>query len=247
MILKLLKYEIKSCYGKLFLAFSAYIFIVTILMTFFRNYETLNTYLLPFGMTALIAITFLTIFKRYNSNLYGGEGYFMFTLPIDGQIILASKLISAFIWMVLLVIIIVSSTIVLNINYSHSNIINESYDFFQMNKAYTITIGLEYLINIFRSILAIYFSISISKLAIWKKFSVFAGFGTYFIIEFLNLIPTFIFKNRVISGKTTDVFNVLAKDYLINYISIRYFLDFFIFIVLFFATSYLLNNKTSLK
>jgi len=82
MLLKLLKYEIKSSYGRFIVAFSVYILIAAVLMLFFRDYETVTTFVLAFGMVALIVITFLTIFRRYNSNLYGEEGYLMFTLPI---------------------------------------------------------------------------------------------------------------------------------------------------------------------
>ena len=168
MLLRLLKYEIKSSYGRFIVAFSVYIIIAAVLMTFFREYETVTTAALIFGMVALTVITFLTIFTRYNRNLYGNEGYLMFTLPIDGKVILASKLISAFIWTVTLAIIIVPSIIVLNLNYSESNIIKDTYNYFEINKAYTILFGIEYLINIFRSVLVIYFSISISKLQIGR-------------------------------------------------------------------------------
>mgnify|MGYP001566298590 CR=1 FL=1 len=247
MLLRLLKYEIKSSYGRFIVAFSVYIIIAAVLMTFFREYETVTTAALIFGMVALTVITFLTIFTRYNRNLYGNEGYLMFTLPIDGKVILASKLISAFIWTVTLAIIIVPSIIVLNLNYSESNIIKDTYNYFEINKAYTILFGIEYLINIFRSVLVIYFSISISKLHIWKKFSVLAGFGTYFVIEVVSYIPTFVFKNVSEAAKTTAEFSVLVKNYSINYISVRCLFDLLIFIVLFFLTAYLLDNKTSLK
>ena len=236
-----------SSYGRFIVAFSVYIIIAAVLMMFFRDYKTTITSIFIFGMVALTVITFISIFGRYNSNLYGGGGYLMFTLPIDGKVILASKLISAFIWTGALALIIVPSIIILNLNYSHSNIIEDTYNYFQLNKTYTILLGMEYLINIFLSVLIIYFSISISYLHLWKKFSVLAGFGTYFVIEVLSSIPTFIFKNMVMPAKTTAGFTVLVKNYSIDYISVRCFFDLFIFIVLFFATSYLFNNKTSLK
>ncbi|MPQ30221.1 hypothetical protein E4V42_02040 [Clostridium estertheticum] len=247
MLLKLLKYEIKSSYGRFIVAFSVYIIIAAVLMTFFREYETVTTAALIFGMVALTVITFLTIFTRYNRNLYGNEGYLMFTLPIDGKVILASKLISAFIWTVVLGLIIVPSITILSLNYSDPSYIKNVYNYFEMNKLYTVTIGIEYLLNMFRSVLVIYFSISISKLHIWKKFSVLAGFGTYFIIELLSSIPTIIFKNVAMVSKTTRGLTVLVKDYSIHNILIGCSFDLLIFIVLFFLTAYLLDNKTSLK
>ncbi|MBU3112241.1 hypothetical protein [Clostridium lacusfryxellense] len=247
MLLKLLKYELKSSFGRIVISFLVYALITSILMIFFRDYETINTAALTFGMVALTVITFLTIFRRYNSNLYGGEGYLMFTLPIDGKVILASKLISAFIWTVALALIIVPSVIMLSLNYVDPNYIKDAYNYFEMNKVYVIVFGIEYLLNMFRSVLVIYFSISISKLPIWKKFSVLAGFGIYFVVEILSSIPTLLFKNVAVVAKTTAGFNVLVKDYSIRNILIGCSFDLLIFIILFFVTSYLLNNKTSLK
>jgi len=107
--------------------------------------------------------------------------------------------------------------------------------------------GVEYLLNIFLNVLIIYFSISISKLPGWKRFSVLAGFVIYFVINILSSIPAFIFKNVAIEAKTTAGFNVLVKDNSIYNISMVCLFDLLIFIILFFATSYLLDNKTNLK
>ena len=247
MLLKLLKYEIKSSYSRFIVAFSGYILIASILMMFFRDYEIINTSSFIFGIIALSVVTFLTIFKRYNTNLYGSEGYLMFTLPVDGKILLTSKLVSAFIWMCALALIIVPSVTMLICSYSDSNYIRNSYNFFEINKTYTIIFGIEYLLDIVLSVLVIYFSISISKLPIWKRFSVLAGFGTYFFIELFNCIPLLMLKNGAKYVRTTAGFNVLVKDYSINNLLIWCFFDLFIFGLLFFATSYLLDNKASLK
>jgi len=90
MLLKLLKYEIKSSYGRFVVAFLLYILIASVLLIFFRNHETLNTSVLVFGIIALCVITFLTIFNRYNTNLYNSEGYLMLTLPVDGKMLMTS-------------------------------------------------------------------------------------------------------------------------------------------------------------
>lgn len=243
MLLKLLKYEIKSSYSKFIMAFLAYILIASVLMIFFRNHEIFNIYILTFGIITLCVITFLIIFNRYNSNLYNSEGYLMFTLPVDGKTLLVSKLISAFIWMFTLALIIIPSIATLVFYYSESGFINDTYKFFNMNKVYTVTFGIEYLLNIFCSVLIIYFSISISKLPIWKRFSALVGLGTYFVIALLS----FMIKNVAKVVNTTAGSNVLLKDYSINILLFHCFIDLFIFVVLFFATSYLLNNRTSLK
>jgi len=247
MLLKLLKYEIKSSYGRFILAFLVYICVAAVLLIFFRNYQIFNTSLLIFGIIAIWVITFLTIFQRYNTNLYGNEGYLMLTLPVDGRILLASKLISALVWLLMLSLIVIPSIMAITYCYSDINLINSTHKFIEQNKQYTTIVAVEYILGIIRSILEIYFSISISKLPIWRKFGILAGFGTYILAEVLNSIPFFLIKKTANYMDTTVGLNGLAQLYPINNLFFQCFFDLFIFVVLFFATSYLLDNRTSLK
>jgi len=247
MLLKLLKYEIKSSYGRFVVAFLLYILIASVLLIFFRNHETLNTSVLVFGIIALCVITFLTIFNRYNTNLYHSEGYLMLTLPVDGKMLMTSKLISAFIWMFALALIIVPSILILIYCYSEQSLINETYKFIEMNKAYTIVFGIEYLLGLINTVFVIYFSISISKLQIWRKFGVLGGISTYFVIELLSSIPVLLFNNSIGNTKSTTNFSDMVQQYPINSIVFQCFFMLFTCVLLFLATSYLLNNRTSLK
>ena len=247
MLLKLLKYEIKSSYGRFVVAFLLYILIASVLMIFFRNHERLNTSVLTSGIIALCVITFLTIFKRYNTNLYHSEGYLMLTLPVNGKILMTSKLISAFIWMFALALVIVPSIVVLIYCYSEKSLINDTYKFIEINKTYTIVFGIEYLLSLVNAVFIIYFSISISKLQVWRRFGVLAGISTYFVIELLNSIPVLLFNNAIGNTKSTTDFRIMVQQYPINSILFQCFFYLFTCVLLFFATSYLLNNRTSLK
>lgn len=247
MMLRILKYEIKSSYIRYIVAFLIYILIASILMVFFGDYEIINTSSFIFGIIALSVMIFLKIFMRCNTNIYGSEGYLIFTPNEEGKSLLISKLIPDLIWMFTLALIMVLSIAVLIFNYSDLSYIKDARNFYEINKEYTIMYLIEYLLNIFRSVFAMYFSICISKLPIWKRFNILVGFGTYFVIEFLNLIPLLFLKDVAKYVKTTAGFYVLVKEYSINNLLIWYVMDLFIFALLLYATSRLLYNKTILK
>ncbi|MBZ9626034.1 hypothetical protein G9F71_024830 [Clostridium sp. FP2] len=247
MLLKLLKYDIKSSYLKIVMSFLAYIAIASALMIFFRNHEKVNTVVLTFGIIALCVITFLIIFQRYNENFYHNEGYFMFTIPVDGRMLLASKLISAFIWILALVLIIVFWITILVFYYGESGYINDTYKFIEINKTYAIILGINYLVNIIQFVLVIYFSISVSKLPIWRRFSLMAGLVISFVLGILNLLSSFLFRKVAHHTNTITVINNLIEQVLINKLLVQCLFELFILVVLFFATAYLLDNRTSLK
>jgi len=247
MMLRILKYEIKSSYIRFIMAFLIYILIASVLMAFFRDYEIVNTSTFIFGIIGLSVITFLIIFQRYNTNIYGCEEYFMFTHHVERKSILISELILDLLFMFAVALIMVSVIVVIAFSYSDSSYINDARNFYEINKAYTTIYLIEYLLNMFRSALVIYFSICISKLQIWKRFSILAGVGTYFIIEIFNLIPLLFLKDVAKYAKTTAGFYVLVREHSINSLLIWYGMDLFIFVLLFYVGSRLLYNKTILK
>jgi|GEM_PF-2091687 len=253
------EYEIKSSYNRYIAVYLIYALIACILMAFFRDYEIINTSAFIFGVLAVSIIIFLRIFMQYNKNIYGGDGYLIFT-PSEGSTasegstssgggksLLLSKLIPDLIWMFTLALIMTTLVIVLIFNYSDLSYMEDARNFYRINKAYTIMYLMEYLLNVFRSVFVMYFSICISKLPVWKRFSIVAGFGTYFVIEFFNLIPLLFLKDVAEYVKTTGGFYVLVKEYSINSLLIWYVMDLFIFGLVLYITSRLLYNKRTLK
>jgi hypothetical protein len=247
MLLKLLKYEYKSSYARFILAFLVYILSVSVLMLFFRKHDILNIAFLIFGIIALYVITFFTIFQRYNSNLYRNEGHLMFTLPISGKTLLLSKIIGALILMFVFALVIVPSILIVIYCYSDAEFINESIKFIKTNLMYCIIFVIEYILAIIRSIIVIYFSISVSKLPIWRRFGVLSGFITYFLVELLDAVPVLLLRNMTNHFAASNGAKNILSQYSFNDLLIQCFFDLFIFVALFFATSYLLENRTSLK
>ena len=238
MLLKLLKYETKSIYIKFIQMYTVYILIGTFLMIFLRTNKVLNITFFVLGITAISVLTFLILFNQYNKNLYGNEGYLMFTLPVDAKTILMSKLISAVLWMLVSVIIIIPSVCI--ILYTYSDVFNKISILREIQNSlfYYILLGIIYIMGIFRSIIELYFSISISKLPVWRKFGVLIGFATYFIMEMLCTVPVLIFLT---------VMGRFITKYSIGYLLVQGIFDLLLFGLMFFGISYLMKERTSLK
>ena len=108
MILKLMKYEIKSTY-KVFFTILASFVLLTILLC--MSMKTPNTIMILIFSGACFVIgggTFfaylITLFNRYYKNLYGREGYLMLTLPVKGWELVCSKFAIAMFWNIILII-----------------------------------------------------------------------------------------------------------------------------------------------
>ncbi|MGH4051793.1 MAG: hypothetical protein ACREVX_10660 [Clostridium sp.] len=256
----ILEYEIKTSYARNIGAYLIYTFIACILMVFFSDYEIINKSAFIFGILAVSIITFLRIFKQFNKNIYGSRGYLIFTPNNEGSIksggstnsgggksLLLSKLIPDLIWMFTLALIMASIVIVLIFSYSDVSYMEDVRNFYRTNKVYTIMYLMEYLLNMFRSVFVMYFSICISKLPIWGKNGVIEGFGTYIIIEIFNLIPLLFLKDVAEYVKTTGGFYVLVREYSINNLLIWYVMDLIVFGLVLYITSRLLYNKKTLK
>ena len=133
MLGKLLKYELKST-GRVFGAIYAIILVLSAVMgilgrTFLRD----GVYTLEAGYPRVIAmgilmaayigmiiamgiVTFVVILERFYRNLLKGEGYLMHTLPVPTWMLVAGKLISAVIWNVLAVLVVLLSFVIIMVS-----------------------------------------------------------------------------------------------------------------------------------
>ncbi len=105
MLSKLLKYEFRDTARTIPLLY----LISLIFAGFVLSAKTLNigwfqmttSVLLLLLGAAVSIITFVVVVMRFHKNLYSNEGYLMFTLPVKPGLLLASKSIVAFFWMIL--------------------------------------------------------------------------------------------------------------------------------------------------
>jgi len=244
MLIKLIKYEIKSTYAKFVTVFTLYIILAAIVIIFLRDRAYIIQPFFTIALITLSVITILTIFQRFNSNLFSSEGYLMFTLPCEGKTLLLSKLLTAVMWIGVLGIIVVPSTLLAYTLSGGKDLIALVDKALNYNHLLLALIIIVYSIDMVLSLLVIYLSISVSKLTIWRKFGVLAGFGTYFIIDILNGVLSFLFTGKFKTlGSTsigTEFFTV--KSMLIQGVYVSA-----LCILIFYAIAYLMDRMISLK
>lgn len=145
--------------------------------------------------TALIAL--VLILQRFRRNLFSNEGYLTFTLPVKPRDILLSKLFSASLWFLIVLISVTIGAFIFAvfgtskefINYDVLNFISEVFDFLYQDgelASFTTAFLIEYLIYMLISIptgiLLFYLSITLGN-QIAKKHKVFAAIGMFFAIS----------------------------------------------------------------
>ena len=124
MLAKLLKYEFKSTSRLILILYGVLLFMGVVVGGMLRmtgawsdlfDVETLGTTarrmlsILTGGLSGVYGILIITVFiltlvtiiTRFYRNLLGGEGYLMHTLPVPTWMLVTSKLITAFVWMIL--------------------------------------------------------------------------------------------------------------------------------------------------
>lgn len=104
MLSKLLKYEFRDT-ARVIPFFYLIVLTLTVMVFTSKQLEigwfivTSSTLLIIFGI-ATVVITFVLIVLRFYRNLYSNEGYLMFTLPVKPVLLLASKVIVSYIWII---------------------------------------------------------------------------------------------------------------------------------------------------
>lgn len=244
MLLKLLKYELKSSYAKILAAFGIYVIINTVMMLLFKQHDILLFFISFVGLVVLWAMTFITLFQRYNTNLYGSEGYLMFTLPVRGRMLLLSKVISAFIWLTLLIIITVASVFMYSFYVENGKIFDLLYKI-KLNFSEIILFVIGYFINIIINVISIYFAITVSKMPVFRKFGVVMGIAAYFVVCFVSAIPAFFVVDKAPVKVNADSIHILSSAMGFTYIQLLY--DVALCVLIFFVTAYLCERRTSLK
>ena len=118
MLKKLLKYEFKAT-GRLIVIIYLAVFVVSVvtgLLGRMSNVDTQNPIVFSLFVTiygllavALIIITIFMIIERFYKNMLRGEAYLTHTLPVPTWMHVVSKLISAFVWEILAVAVLLCS------------------------------------------------------------------------------------------------------------------------------------------
>ena len=209
MILKLFKYDFMNIGKKLIPFYIAALVIgvinrILLLTSTISSIENENNFMAIFGspllyfayFVVIIGIFCMTVFviiSRYNSSIYGNEGYLTNTLPLKPYQIIWAKLINFLIWIFIsYFIIFVSLFILFPFDFFVRNIIEQP-DFYKdlnhmtkyiLSSKYTPIFVLQLVYNFFshiQNILMLFLSIAIANL--FKSYKVVAGVIAFFLIS----------------------------------------------------------------
>ena len=264
MLGKLLKYELKAT-SRVFVPLYIAILVVSIVNGLSLNLEILNiqglaTIVLMCLFISLFVITIVVTIQRFNKNLLKDEGYLMFTLPVSSKYLVLSKYLTSLIWTFLsFIVALLSFTIIFTIatygDFNYSYFINEFNLLFsnmlnlnilgQFLKIILLMI-ISYTIFIFN----VYLALSVGQLPIFNRFRNISSFIGFLVINLLISYVQNIVDNAFVNIEAIDNVNY-SIDSISSIVSkglnVAIIINIIIILVLFFATSYILNKKLNLE
>ena len=268
MLGKLLKYELKAT-SRVFIPLYIAILVVSIVNGLSLNLEILNiqglaTIVLMCLFISLFVITIVVTIQRFNKNLLKDEGYLMFTLPVSSKHLVLSKYLTSLIWTFLsFVEAFLSFTIIFMIpTYKYFDF---SYFINEFNLLFSNMLNLNILGQFLKIILLmiisytififnVYLALSVGQLPIFNRFRNVSSFIGFLVINLLisyaqNIVSLFVNDASVnieaidnINYAISSVTSIVSKG-----LNIAIVINLIIILVLFFATTYILDKKLNLE
>lgn len=268
MLGKLLKYELKAT-SRVFVPLYIAILVVSIVNGLSLNLEIFNiqglaTIILMCLFISLFVITIVVTIQRFNKNLLKDEGYLMFTLPVSSKSLVLSKYLTSLIWTFLsFVVAFLSFNIIFIIpTYKYFDF---SYFVNEFNLLFSNMLNLNILGQFIKIILLmvisytififnVYLSLSIGQLPIFNRFRNISSFIGFLVINLLisyaqNTVSLFVNDASVnieaidnINYAISSVTSIVSKG-----LNIAIVINLIIILVLFFATTYILDKKLNLE
>ena len=268
MLGKLLKYELKAT-SRVFIPLYIAILVVSIVNGLSLNLEILNiqglaTIVLMCLFISLFVITIVVTIQRFNKNLLKDEGYLMFTLPVSSKHLVLSKYLTSLIWTFLsFVVAFLSFTIIFMIpTYKYFDF---SYFINEFNLLFSNMLNLNILGQFIKIILLmiisytififnVYLALSVGQLPIFNRFRNVSSFIGFLVINLLisyaqNIVSLFVNDASVnieaidnINYAINSVASIVSKG-----LNIAIVINLIIILVLFFATTYILDKKLNLE
>lgn len=268
MLGKLLKYELKAT-SRVFVPLYIAILVVSIVNGLSLNLEILNiqglaTIVLMCLFISLFVITIVVTIQRFNKNLLKDEGYLMFTLPVSSKHLILSKYLTSLIWTFLsFVVAFLSFTIIFMIpTYKYFDF---SYFINEFNLLFSNMLNLNILGQFLKIILLmiisytififnVYLALSVGQLPIFNRFRNVSSFIGFLVINLLisyaqNIVSLFVNDASVnieaidnINYAINSVTSIVSKG-----LNIAIVINLIIILVLFFATTYILDKKLNLE
>lgn len=259
---KLIKYELKGNY-KLFGGVFGIVILLNILLFTRINKWSNPAIIALFSVVAVALFVTALVFvvNSFRNELYEDRGYLTFTLPIGGKKILASKLITGAIWFAIAGIITLVSIKILLSSMFDINVMQQLNAYINTKSMFIIG-TLFSIVNLIMLLLLIYFSITLTRVALKRKrMSKFLGFITFILLNmgiyFIEYRLMKVFP-QTISFQLDFLQNAQAKigslsldgqsmisinDSLLNINIASAIYNIIVYIGLFISTGYLMDNK----
>ncbi|KOA19014.1 ABC-2 family transporter protein [Clostridium homopropionicum DSM 5847] len=263
---RLIKYEIKGNY-KLFGGLFIIIALLNVLLLTRINKWSEQSIIGLFSVISItvMVVTLIFVINSFRNDLYEDTGYLTFTLPVSGNKILGSKIITGVLWFsVAGLIFFIFLKILIGMLFD-INVLERINLYFNVKGIFTLGI-LFGLVNLIMLLLMIYFSITLTKVAFkGKKMSKLLGFITFivlnaaiFYIEYklINIFPQTIdfsldflkgSQGSLIGPSNVDnqaMFSINNSQLNVNIASLIY--NILVYIGLFKGTGYLMDNKINI-
>ena len=264
MLGKLLKYELKAT-SRVFIPLYIAILVVSIVNGLSLNLEILNiqglaTIVLMCLFISLFVITIVVTIQRFNKNLLKDEGYLMFTLPVSSKHLVLSKYLTSLIWTFLsFVVAFLSFTIIFMIpTYKYFDF---SYFINEFNLLFSNMLNLNILGQFLKIILLmiisytififnVYLALSVGQLPIFNRFRNISSFIGFLVINLLISYVQNIVDNAFVNIEAIDNINYAISSVtsiVSKGLNIAIVINLIIILVLFFATTYILDKKLNLE
>ena len=232
MVGKLIKHEIKS-YLRTLLPVQAVLLGMGILTRFVQFFESDSTaygisfwsslILFIISIVASLLLTFIIGIVRFYKNLFTGEGYLSFTLPVTpGQQLFTKALVSFLFSVITIIVILISSIIAMGTDVSIEVLKAVGYLLGKLFEETGVANGLFYIIEVLLLILVaiicgyllIYACISIGQLA--RKNKILAAVGVYFGYSVVLQIIGTLFVALIATGVFAPIFRIIS-DFIETY------------------------------
>mgnify|MGYP000878492340 CR=1 FL=1 len=259
MFVKLLKWEFRSTGRRFSLAFLIYaclcVALPWILLPFSRDAAAVySVFTLSLGLSAFEIVIMVMLFQHYNSSLYGCEGYLQFTLPIDMRRVLGAKLLAAVLW-VLAANGMFAAGGLTALHILRISRIGEMFPQIRMDAGAFPPAATDMVLSVAVSLMTIFFSVTVSRLAVWRKGGTAMGILTFLLLVAGQVVVAFLREGGVSSVLTdttqsrADVRVVVDLNPVYSWRAMGPTMAIYmaVCVALFAATAWLLERKTELK
>lgn len=262
MLIKLIKWDLRATYKKYVAVLTTFALLCIALPNVFFTINpdagrVCSLFTFSLGLTTLCIVLFVFILQYYNTSLYGDEGYITFALPTAGWRLLLAKMFSALFWMLVTSVLIgfagFTSMNILKTDSQLNTLFASAWDIGHFDAANWVMVGALLILSSANCILITYFSISVSKLSIWRKGGVAMGFVTFVVICIVQALPALFLKGDVqyLTGAVyqsgTSQIVKMSQVYTIQQNGLSMIVDSSVSLIIFLATTRLLDKTTNLK